>query len=97
LLIALRVSGAAPAARRASLVVLGGVLLQGAIGYAQYFAHLPSGLVWVHVTLAVALLVCVLWLFFTLSAGYWPVRERSSLVSAAPRALPQIGREPADR
>ena len=97
LFIGLRVSGSAPAARRASAVVLCGVLLQGAIGYAQYFAHLPAGLVWVHVSMAVALLVCVLWLFFTLRAAGRAVRERSSLVSAAPRALPERGREPADR
>jgi len=86
LAVGLRVSGAAAAARQAALIVLGGVFLQGAIGYAQYFSHLPAGLVWLHVTGAVTLWVCVLWMFFTLGAGYRPVRERSSLVTDVPDA-----------
>src|SRR5215813_1630870 len=39
----------APArAVRLSWIVLGLIGLQGAIGYAQYFSHLPAGLVWLH-------------------------------------------------
>jgi len=93
LALGLRLSGAGRTQLRAAWIVLGGVLAQGAIGYAQYFSHLPAGLVWVHVTMAVSLWVCVLWLFFTVSAGYPAVREQSSLVST----VPQTEREPADR
>ncbi len=41
--------GSPPRARRLGWVVLGLIGLQGAIGYAQYLAGLPAGLVWVHV------------------------------------------------
>jgi cytochrome c oxidase assembly protein subunit 15 len=36
------------------------VILQAAIGYTQYFLHLPAGLVWVHVAGAVLLWIAVL-------------------------------------
>lgn len=38
-----------PRARRLGWIVLGLIGLQGVVGYAQYFAGLPAGLVWVHV------------------------------------------------
>jgi heme A synthase len=62
----LRVSGAPPRAMRAGWIVLGALLLQGLIGYLQYFNHLPAGLVWVHVTGAVLVWIAVLRLFFSL-------------------------------
>ncbi len=93
LLLGIRLSGAGPRARKAAWWVAGGIGVQGTLGYVQYFNHLPAGLVWVHVTTAVMLWIAVLWLFFTLSSGVWPLREPSSLVGAAPQREP----EPADR
>ena len=43
--------------RRLALAALG---VQGVIGYVQYFSHLPAGLVWVHVAMAVILWILVL-------------------------------------
>lgn len=93
LVLGIRLSGAGPRAMRAGWVVVVGLGVQGTLGYAQYFSHLPAGLVWVHVTTAVMLWAAVLWLFFTLSAGVRPLREASALVTAAPDAQ----REPVDR
>lgn len=89
LLIGVRLSHAGPRARRASWWVVGGLFVQGTLGYVQYFNHLPAGLVWVHVTTAVMLWVAVLWLFFTLSSG---MRLDTGQV-----AVPQREPEPADR
>ena len=93
LLLGIRLSGAGPRATRAAWWVVGGLFVQGTLGYVQYFNHLPAGLVWVHVTTAVMLWIAVLWLFFTLCAGAWPLRHLSPLVSAVPQREP----EPADR
>ncbi len=60
LVIGLRYGGAPRRTVRLGWLVLGGFGLQGAIGYAQYFNHLPAGLVWVHVSLAVVIWICVL-------------------------------------
>lgn len=89
LLLGIRLSHAGPRAMRAAWWVAGGLLVQGTLGYVQYFNHLPAGLVWVHVTTAVMLWVAVLWLFFTLSNG---VRVDLGQVS-----VPQREPEPADR
>jgi cytochrome c oxidase assembly protein subunit 15 len=43
------------------LFVLGLLALQGAIGISQWLLKLPAGLVWVHITVAVSLWLCVLW------------------------------------
>ena len=93
LMLGIRMSGAGPAAMRAGWIVVAGIGVQGTLGYVQYFNHLPAGLVWVHVTTAVMLWTAVLWLFFTLSSGVPPMRRRTALVTAVPRAEP----EPADR
>jgi heme a synthase len=69
LVVALRLTGAPPRAMRMGWIVLIGLGVQGALGYIQYFTHLPAGLVWVHVTSAVMLWVAILWLFFTLCSG----------------------------
>ncbi len=55
LVIGLRFSAAPARARRYGWLMLGGVIAQAAIGYAQYFSHEPAGLVWVHVTGSVLL------------------------------------------
>jgi heme A synthase len=89
LVLGIRLSHAGPRAMRAAWWVVGGLLVQGTLGYVQYFNHLPAGLVWVHVTTAVLLFVGVLWLFCTLSGG---VRLDTGQVS-----VPQREPEPADR
>ncbi len=93
LMLGIRLSGAGPAAMRAGWVVVAGLAIQGTLGYVQYFNHLPAGLVWVHVTTAVMVWVAVLWLFFTLSAGAWPLSEPSASASQVPHEEP----EPVDR
>jgi cytochrome c oxidase assembly protein subunit 15 len=49
-------------ARNRPLTVLVGLLLaQGAVGFTQYQLHLPAELVWVHIALATATWLAVLW------------------------------------
>jgi heme a synthase len=57
LVLLLRVTGAGTAARRAAWWLLGVELAQGVIGYVQYFTHVPSGLVVVHMLGA-----CLVWI-----------------------------------
>jgi cytochrome c oxidase assembly protein subunit 15 len=93
LVLGLRVSGAPPRAMRAGWIVIAALLLQGMIGYIQYFNHLPAGLVWVHVTGAVIVWIAVLRLFFAL-------RDRGPVNSAltGPAAsVPTRQPEPLDR
>ena len=79
LALGLRLSGAGPRAVRMGWIVLGGLFVQGALGYIQYFTHLPAGLVWVHVTTAVMMWIAVLWLFFTLSNGTFIVQQQVTI------------------
>jgi heme a synthase len=65
---------------RLSWITLGLIGLQGVIGYAQYFAGLPAGLVWVHVTMTALIWIAVLRLAFAL-------RERP-LDAGSPVVLP---------
>src|SRR5262249_38312903 len=60
MVIGLRFSGAPPRSRRYGAAMLGGVIAQAVIGYAQYFSHEPAGLVWGHVAGSVLLWVCAL-------------------------------------
>ncbi|HEV8222103.1 MAG TPA: COX15/CtaA family protein [Streptosporangiaceae bacterium] len=62
-------TGAPPRAMRPGWLLIGLILAQGSVGYAQYFAGLPAGLVWVHVTGAVLIWVTVLRLMFALHDG----------------------------
>jgi cytochrome c oxidase assembly protein subunit 15 len=62
----LRLTGAPPRAMRLGWLLTGLILAQGSVGYAQYFAGLPAGLVWVHVTGAVLIWVTALRLTFAL-------------------------------
>ncbi len=55
LVIGLRLTAAPRCAVQTSLIVLAGLGVQGAIGYVQYFSHLPAGLVWVHVVMSAVL------------------------------------------
>jgi cytochrome c oxidase assembly protein subunit 15 len=93
LVLGLRVSGAPPRAMRAGWIMIAALLLQGMIGYIQYFNHLPAGLVWVHVTGAVIVWIAVLRLFFAM-------RDRGPVNSAGtvqPAAVPARQPEPLDR
>jgi len=93
LVLGLRLSGAPARTMRAGWIEIGALLTQGAIGYIQYFTHLPAGLVWVHVTGAVLVWIAVLRLFFSM-------RDRGPVNSTqTPRAaaLPTRQKEPLDR
>lgn len=81
LAIGLHLTSAPARAARASRIVLGGLAVQGAIGYAQYFSHLSAGLVWVHVAMS-----AVLWIFVL--RPYLSTRERQPPPAAATRAGP---------
>jgi heme a synthase len=76
--IGLRFAGGSRRTVRLGWIVLGGLALQGVIGYAQYFSHLPAGLVWVHVSSSVVLWTFVLRLFLSTGTG----RPRSAGPSA---------------
>ena len=69
LAIGLRFTGAPASALRTSQIVLTGLCGQAAIGYAQYFSHLPAGLVWVHVAMSAALWTFVLRLYLSTRKG----------------------------
>lgn len=58
-------------------VLLGVVVLQGLIGYTQFFTHLPPGLVEVHEVGAALVVVCFLWFL----DGLW---HRAALPAPAP-------------
>jgi heme A synthase len=93
LVLGLRVSGAPPRAMRAGWIVICALLLQGMIGYIQYFNHLPAGLVWVHVTGAVLVWIAVLRLFFA-------TRDRGSVnraLTGSAASVPTRQPEPLDR
>lgn len=65
LVIGLRFAGGSRRTVRLGWIVLAGLGAQGVIGYAQYFSHLPAGLVWVHVSSSVMLWIFVLQLFLS--------------------------------
>jgi heme a synthase len=92
LVLGLRLSGAPPRAVRAGWIMLAALGAQGVIGYVQYFAHLPAGLVWVHVTGSVLVWIAVLRLFFA-------ARERGPVNTARtgpPVTVPSRQPEPLD-
>jgi cytochrome c oxidase assembly protein subunit 15 len=74
LVVGLRYSGAPRRTVRLGWIVLIGLGLQGIIGYVQYFNHLPAGLVWVHVALAVLIWIFVLQLYLSTTVGVGTVR-----------------------
>ena len=69
LVIGLRFAGGSARTVRLGWMVLIGLGLQGVIGYVQYFNHLPAGLVWVHVSLAVLIWIYVLQLYLSTTVG----------------------------
>jgi heme A synthase len=72
LLLGLRLSAAPRKAVRLGWLLLGLIGLQGVIGYTQYFAGLPAGLVWFHVTGSVGIWITALLLPYAL-------RDRGSI------------------
>jgi cytochrome c oxidase assembly protein subunit 15 len=82
LVIGLRFSAAPRRTVRLGWLVLIWLGVQGAIGYVQYFNHLPAGLVWVHVASSVVLWILVLELYLS-------TRVRVPLDDRAPEALPK--------
>jgi cytochrome c oxidase assembly protein subunit 15 len=93
LVVGLRMSGAPARVVRASWIMCAAVGAQGVIGYAQYFSHLPAGLVWVHVTGSVIVWISVLRLFLL-------TRDRGPLTRPSPapsQAAPYRQPEPLDR
>jgi cytochrome c oxidase assembly protein subunit 15 len=66
LIVGLLFSGAPRRAVVRGWIFVALMLVQGAVGYAQYFSGLPAGLVWVHVTVAVLVWIAALRLFFAL-------------------------------
>jgi heme A synthase len=77
LLIGLRLGHAPAPAVRLGWLLLGLIGLQGVIGYTQYFAGLPAGLVWVHVTGSVAIWITALLIPYKL-------RDRGTVLVRAP-------------
>jgi heme a synthase len=93
IVLGLRMSGAPPRTVQASWIMIAALGIQGAIGYIQYFTHLPAGLVWIHVTGSMLVWIAVLRLFLA-------TRDRGPLVtlSAGPaQAAPYRQPEPLDR
>ena len=79
LVIGLRFAGGSPRTVRLGWIVLAGLGLQGVIGYVQYFNHLPAGLVWVHVGMAVTVWIFVLQLYLSTGAGLpWSVKRAAA-------------------
>ncbi|MGC5166020.1 COX15/CtaA family protein [Luteimicrobium sp. DT211] len=70
--------------RRALLVVLGLVVVQGVVGYVQYFSGLPIGLVAVHMLLAACLTAATTWALLTM-------RERTPRGAGGPAVAPSTG------
>ena len=68
--------------------MLGLIGLQGVIGYAQYFAHLPAGLVWVHVANTALIWIAVLRLNFALRDRGHVGTQAAASEPACPRSTP---------
>ncbi len=64
--LSMHLTGAPAAVRRLGWTVLALIGAQGVIGYAQYFSHLPAGLVWVHVANTALIWIAVIRLAFAL-------------------------------
>jgi cytochrome c oxidase assembly protein subunit 15 len=90
-------SAAAPAdplVRRCSTVTCVLIALQGAVGLDQYETHLPTELVWVHVSLASLTWLSVLWT--ACAAGRLQPREAGIPRKVGPEMSPEKAAERAD-
>ena len=70
--------------KRALSVLLGAIVVQGAIGYLQYFTGVPAGLVALHVAGSVAVFLATVWVNLSLTA--W--REVPMASMPAPAGAP---------
>jgi cytochrome c oxidase assembly protein subunit 15 len=82
LLLGLRLGKAPRRSVRLGWLLAGLIMLQGAVGYAQYFSGLPAGLVWVHVAGSTAIWVAALFMPYAL-------RDRSTLLGNPAESLPE--------
>jgi heme a synthase len=76
LVLGLRLTRAPVPVMRLGWLLLGLLLIQGAVGYTQYFSGLPAGLVWVHVTGSLLVWIVALQLVFAM-------RDRGPLLPPA--------------
>jgi cytochrome c oxidase assembly protein subunit 15 len=84
--LALRIAGASAEARRASAALLGAVVGQCGIGFAQYFSGIPVGLVEIHIAGATLLWIITVRLALA-------VMERPPVPAGPPAAVTPDGRE----
>ena len=71
--------GASPGVVQAGKVLVGAIVVQGAIGYAQYFLGVPAGLVLLHIAGSVVVWISVLRLVLSMRVAVGtraPDRER---------------------
>jgi heme a synthase len=92
LVIGMRYGGAPARVVRLGWIVLAGLAVQGTLGYIQYFAHLPAGLVWVHVATSVGLWILVLRLL--LSTRERPPLQPEPEPEPEPVTGPAVAAEP---
>lgn len=99
----LRLTRAPVRIMRLGWLLLGLIMLQGAVGYTQYFTGLPAGLVWVHVSGSLLIWIVALRLMFAvrdrgplLQPPSQPAGEPGALaVPAEPRTTPESEPAPA--
>ena len=77
----LRLTRAPVRIMRLGWLLLGLIMVQGAVGYTQYFTGLPAGLVWVHVSGSLLIWIVALRLMFA-------VRDRGPLTQPRPAGEP---------
>jgi cytochrome c oxidase assembly protein subunit 15 len=85
--------GADPVVRGSTTALCVLLALQGVVGLDQYETHLPTELVWIHVTLACACWIAVLWA--TYAAGSLPTDRRSAGAVEPPAREPRGSAQPA--
>jgi cytochrome c oxidase assembly protein subunit 15 len=85
--IGMRFGGAPVRVVRLSWAVFALLMVQGAMGYAQYFSHLPAGLVWIHVTTSVIVWIVTLLLLLSTRERI-PAPEGTQVGQAAEPAAP---------
>ena len=77
-------SGASDKAQERGRLLLLAMVIQGAIGYTQYFTHLPPVLVGVHVAGATTVWVVTLWFY----DGLWRYKPEAAMAHIAPVKAP---------
>ncbi|MEU9839270.1 COX15/CtaA family protein [Actinomadura sp. NPDC048032] len=89
-IVALHRTGAPAAARRRAHELGGLIVLQGAVGYVQYFLGVPAGLVLLHMLGAVLMWIAAFRLFFALrDRGPVPAAEAPAPAAPRPAEAPQ--------